>query len=638
MKLHTLTIEGFRRHVNTQVLFSDATFLIGENNVGKSSILSAINYLLNDIKKIPEEEFFHVSTGEGSRGVRHATKIILTAEFKDVPDEAKNWLGFKGRVLPFISDNGEHGNKIIYRKTFELHTDYVVELRQQVRTVKSGFASCETLQQYIDAGLDLSPLEGKLEGFDSGKKLTNKQRSIIEELDGLYDYDEAREEWFKNPGGIPINVLQRLPKYLLIPAQDKVEEISGNSGTLIATLGELFNDVRDGSDNYREAQKYLNQLATELDPHNEQSEFGKMMVELNGVMKDIFPNSGLSAETALSEADKVIKPQFKISMFSNINTSVGLQGTGMIRSAVFALLRYRNLRDNQRIQRSGEVVRPLLIGFEEPEIYLHPNAAQQMRNTIYDLASSEKNQIVCTTHSPYMIDLSKKPSQILNNLSIENTQLTVEEVQYDSETVKCFPFNTTLAYQMLQSDEKSYVKMLLKIDDYIARVFFSKHVLIVEGDTEDIVLRETISRLPATIKKDVECNWQIIKARGKATIISLVKYLKAMGINPIVIHDEDKGNEKAEVFNIPIANAVGDDSKVIMLSNCIEDVLGYKAPSKEKPFTAYKFISENWGEDWSNISQSWTTIVQRVFQESFKGISTAPFEGYAEVAATDRKG
>lgn len=57
MKLHSSKIEGFRRHVSTDILFSDATFLIGENNAGKSSILKALEYFLNGTKKIPLDDF-----------------------------------------------------------------------------------------------------------------------------------------------------------------------------------------------------------------------------------------------------------------------------------------------------------------------------------------------------------------------------------------------------------------------------------------------------------------------------------------------------------------------------------------------------------------------------------------------------
>ncbi len=69
------------------------------------------------------------------------------------------------------------------------------------------------------------------------------------------------------------------------------------------------------------------------------------------------------------------------------------------------------------------------------------------------------------------------------------------------------------------------------MDDYVSRVFFSKKILVVEGDTEEIVLRETIKRMSSTVRKQIFTNYQIIKARGKAAIIALVKYLKALGYN-----------------------------------------------------------------------------------------------------------
>ena len=75
------------------------TFLIGENNVGKSSILYALDYLLNNKPKVNPNEYFSCTTAEGENK-RIADEIILTAEFCDLPTEAKLWRGFKGRVIP----------------------------------------------------------------------------------------------------------------------------------------------------------------------------------------------------------------------------------------------------------------------------------------------------------------------------------------------------------------------------------------------------------------------------------------------------------------------------------------------------------------------------------------------------------
>ena len=617
VRLHYLKIEGFRRHVNTEIYFSDATFLIGENNLGKSSVLVALNYLLSDTKKISDEEFFCIKDEDGTNK-RLANKIVLTAEFRNIPVEAKTWRGFKGRILPYEVEEGlsETGLSVEFRKIYEPNKDYIVEMREYKRTIKAGLLQCQTPNDYKNAGLDEALVKEICGDINLDKKLAGKLAESIKQLDELYDVDETQEAWANNPGGIPGNVLHRMPKFLLIPAQDKSAELDTNNGALVKTLTELFNDVRDESENYKQAQHFLNQLALELDPSDEGKEFGKMMMDLNKVLSDVFPDAGIHAKPSL--ADTAIKPQFDVTMYSNVVTSVALQGTGMIRAAVFALLRYRNIRENTKGMTVGSSPRPLLIGFEEPEIYLHPNAATQLRDTIYSLADSESNQIICTTHSPYMIDLTQRPSQTLNNLCLfGGCEIEVASQVVQVEGVKAYPFNTTRAFKDLQGNDKTYVKMLLKIDDYVARVFFAKNVLIVEGDTEDIVLRETIIRMPQKVQQDIKQNWQIIKARGKATIISLVKYLKSMGIDPVVIHDEDRETPGAVIYNQPILEALGNVSKRHMLTNCIEDVLGYQAPTSEKPSTAYRYIKDNWSDEWPTVPNSWRQVMERVFDDSF---------------------
>ena len=372
-------------------------------------------------------------------------------------------------------------------------------------------------------------------------------------------------------------------------------------------MNELFNEVREKSENYKLAQEYLNKLAKELDPSDENTEISKMIGELNSIISDVFPHTGISAAANLSDADKVIKPAFDIQMNSNVATPSNLQGTGLIRSTVFALLRYKALRDNKK---DTALERQLIIGFEEPEIYLHPNAINKMRDTIYSLADTGNNQIVCTTHSPYMIDLSKKPKQTLNSLALITSQVG----ECEALTVMSTPFNITKEFLDLQEDEKKYIKMLLRVEDAIAKCFFVKKVLIVEGDTEQVVLSETISKLPKEIQNEIMSEWYILRARGKAAIIPLIKYLKAMQIDIYVMHDKDENTPGAVIFNEPIRRVLDDDSHLFVLENCVEDVLGYPAPTANKPYKAYCFIKEKWSE-WKDVNIEWKTIIEAIFNK-----------------------
>lgn len=79
MQLYSLVIEGFRKHLKTKIVFSDSTFLIGENNIGKSSILYALDYLLGASSTIPVDEFYALEdSGERKIAVEN---IVFTAEF-----------------------------------------------------------------------------------------------------------------------------------------------------------------------------------------------------------------------------------------------------------------------------------------------------------------------------------------------------------------------------------------------------------------------------------------------------------------------------------------------------------------------------------------------------------------------------
>jgi len=169
-------------------------------------------------------------------------------------------------------------------------------------------------------------------------------------------------------------------------------------------------------------------------------------------------------------------------------------------------------------------------------------------------------------------------------------------------------------FNKLQEDDKTYLKMLLKIDDYVARAFFTKTVVLVEGDTEDIVFREALGRLSKVGQRWIKSEFEVIKAREKGTIIRLVKYLKSLNVNLHVIHDKNGETGKAFEMNAHIRAAVGDDNKVTVLENCLEEVLGYAPPSSNKPLRAYKETLK-WGPHWTDIPEK----LQAVLAEAFSG-------------------
>ncbi|EPR7548103.1 AAA family ATPase [Vibrio fluvialis] len=593
MRLHEIKIDNFRKLKDCTIGFRDSTFLIGANNAGKSSVFAAIQ-LLHSAKNAQREDYSKKYNEENDL-YEYSEEIEMVAEYHNLPEDAKEWVGFKGRIIKAkapLADETE--NSIVYKKVWSItQSKPKVYMLEYPKVPKDQFVGATQVSELVG---DIFTEEFLKEFFGEGnfaKSFTIK--AVKEKLEDLTEYWEVQEDqepqWVENPGGIPGNVLSKLPRIVVVPAESCVSELTSSTGALHSLLGDLFEQVRAQSKNYEQAQRFLNELASELNPSDTDTDFGKLIQELNGMVHNLFPDSSVHVSAALDKPEKTIKPQFSVELESNVKTEVSYQGHGMIRATAFQLLRFVQ----EFVNKNAENPRSTIFCFEEPEIYLHPSAANQLRDSLYELAGPTC-QIVATTHSPYMVNLG-------TDKSISLTKFSYNDGGFTGTT----SFNLESAFSDLQQNEKQNLKMLLKVDDYISRMFFTNKCIFVEGDTEEVVVRETIKRLRSEDKARVIGNCEFLRARGKAVLISIAKYLNALDVNYVFMHDRDAGTEKAEAMNAPILAQTGADRR-IMIEECIEDLLGYVVPSSEKPYKAYEHISTNWGEEFDELPERWKTV------------------------------
>ena len=128
MYISQLKINNYRNFIDFQIDLKPFTLLIGENNSGKSGVLQALDILLSGENKLSAENYYSISeeyTGDDGkpsiRNKRIAEEVIFEAEFRDVPLEAREWRGFKGRLFNYTipPDSGESGVRVYFRKIFE---------------------------------------------------------------------------------------------------------------------------------------------------------------------------------------------------------------------------------------------------------------------------------------------------------------------------------------------------------------------------------------------------------------------------------------------------------------------------------------------------------------------------------------
>lgn len=563
MKLERIRIKNFRRIGEAELTLASSSFIIGPNNCGKTTVIDAIDALLSlKTEKVTETDFREFPDGT------RADTIELEGTFSNISDETVQSRGFKGRIV-----NG----KFTYKKTYKINAAAKPKIESIIYpySIKPEFTAAKTVKDLLDNGITQEVITETLAKTNPGDKLSKGwEREFVEALDYQIDSAPIFEE---NPGGFPSNVNSKLPKVIRIPSLVNVGDFDyKDKGTSVLSecLALLFEDLLAQSNLASDIQDKLSELETQMNPATEGSLIKKLTVDVNKIIDSVFPSCGIAIKPNLQNLSDILKPKYEVSLFSNVSTKIDKQGTGLIRTTAFAMLRYHsNLRKEKKLE-----TRPILVAFEEPEIYLHPAAANLLRDTIYSLGSTD--QIVCNTHSPWMIDLTQEP-------------LSLTKMVYAADaTITCINYGLTTAFTQLPNDDKQRVKMLQLFDDELSRVFFAERVVVVEGDTELLAIKNALKVIPENLRKEILAKSQIVRARGKASIISLVKYLQDLHIFPYVMHDRDQGVAGAVVFNQPIADAVNDNTRLTLNQENVEDSLGYTASSSDKPFKAYIHTSQ----------------------------------------------
>lgn len=128
----------------------------------------------------------------------------------------------------------------------------------------------------------------------------------------------------------------------------------------------------------------------------------------------------IDAEVKISAKDFQLSDLFKdmaeIRIRDNVETSVGRQGHGLQRVLILALMQQLLLDSSSPIAKNHEEKnvpnRPVVIGVEEPELYMHPQMERKMRDTLRGLAKNDQFQLIVSTHSPVFLNLAESHREI----------------------------------------------------------------------------------------------------------------------------------------------------------------------------------------------------------------------------------
>ena len=159
---------------------------------------------------------------------------------------------------------------------------------------------------------------------------------------------------------------------------------------------------------------------------------------------------------------------------------------------------------------------------DEPEVALHPSAVRAASKYLYSLANDPAWQVMITTHSPSFIDPLQDHTTIVR---LNRTQDNPTPKTYRSDEIN---FST---------DEKENLKLLNRFDQGLAEMFFGQYPILVEGDTEfaafESVMNTDLSKYSVGLRP------VLIRARGKDTLILVLRMLEHFKVSFSILHDSD---------------------------------------------------------------------------------------------------
>ncbi|EKG38990.1 hypothetical protein Pav013_2863 [Pseudomonas syringae pv. avellanae str. ISPaVe013] len=264
-----------------------------------------------------------------------------------------------------------------------------------------------------------------------------------------------------------------------------------------------------------------------------------------------------------------------------------------------------------------------LLLIDEPENALHPMAARAAQRHLYKLAASPDWQVLMTTHSPYFVNPFEDHTTVVRlERKDHNDDSPISPKTYRSDNV------------VFDGNEKQRLQALQHIDPSFAEVFFGSYPVLVEGDTEHAAFMASIIERQHELMDKIT----VIRARGKAILLPLIKVMKHFKISFGIVHDCDppfKSNGTKNGMwteNKKIRDAIIDarESGITIRHRVsipdFERFLGGEDESKDKPLNAYINITENAEQG---------LIVQKLLNDLIDGDEHDPISREALIANPD---
>lgn len=537
MKLKTLRIQNLRCCKDVSIELDSMHALVGANNAGKSTILKALDFLFNpSTSKVSDEAFWKKDT---------TLEIRVEARFVDLTDSEKEALR-----SCLLADDSFHFARTAATKIDEeadADTDGKISISQQYESLSPKYPwlvessiNAKAIETWLKSPAELVVNGRSFHQFLSGAKAVGAWKEKAASFVSSYlRHGDFESQWIDNPKGFPNVLKANLPHFELIPAvrdvADESKVLKTNPfGRLIHEIVRTFEDdlKREISEKLKETTRRLNRegqaerLATIVEVEESMKEF----------LSDVMP-ADLEIEFQSPSIETLLTTP-RIYVDDGFKGSIEGKGHGLQRAVIFSILRsYAKLITTKKEQ--GK--RTLILGVEEPELYMHPTAQRTIRRVLRTIADNG-DQVIFSTHSPLLVDVAYFDEIVRvesgtkeGDRGAKVFQLTMQAMIDDIETRHPSRKGQVSAGAMRERYGHAYTPTRNE-------GFFAKQVILVEGQTESYCLPIYARALGHEFDT---LGLAVIDCGGKNQIDRLYRIFNELGIACYVVFDYDKNNSDA---------------------------------------------------------------------------------------------
>lgn len=493
MKIEKIIIKNFRVYKErVEIPFCDLNVFIGKNDVGKSTLLEALDIFFNEGKGAVKIDSSDRNIDFSDRNVEIG--VVLSGFPEEIDLDAGNMTNIKNGYL--LNSDG----LLEIKKTYKGAT-----MKPDIEIIANHPINGTGKELYLKKINELKKIvtDNKFECEDKTKK-AELRKSIWEGCADLQtkeiaipaNKEDAKQFWEK--------INQLLPSYALFqsdrtnkdsdsevqdPMKFAVQEILKDE-TLIKKLNEVADKVRERTTQIAQSTldklKEMNpEIATELQPNIPEKEKLKWA--------EVFKN---------------------ISISSDNNIPLNKRGSGVKRLILLNFFRAEAER-KQTLDGKNNII----YAIEEPETSQHHNHQKMLAEALKIL--SKNNQILLTTHSHEIVNLLPK-----------ETYRIISKDDADKITVKRGEEIINLALNYVSANEINFL-----VFDYVSEAFHTELYSYIETKKNEI-FKEKINKESDVKAGDCEREYYNDKTK-KFIYISLHKYIRHQ-----IHHPENEGNDR----------------------------------------------------------------------------------------------